>query len=68
MSLYGDEPTTNKNVSGPVFAPAKMNWVSRRMYNTLKRANLYVLYGLILGVCGLLDTLCPQTPSGANSD
>ena len=37
------------------------------MYNTHKRAILYVLYGLILGVCGLLDTLwgkqCPaMTP------
>ena len=39
-----------------MFAPAKMNWASTRMYNTLKRAILYVLYGLIMGVCGLLDT------------
>ena len=31
-----------------------MNWASRRMYNTHIRAILYVLYGLILGVCGLL--------------
>ena len=40
-----------------VFAPAKMNWESTRMYNTIKRVILYVLYGLIFGVCGLLDTL-----------
>ena len=40
-----------------VFAPAKMNWASTRMYNTLKRTILYVQYGLILGICGLLDAL-----------
>ena len=40
-----------------VFAPAKLNWASRRIYNTHKRAVLYVLCGLILGVCGLLNTL-----------
>ena len=40
----------------PVFAPADMNWASRRMYNTHKRAILYILYGLILGVRGLLNT------------
>ena len=35
----------------PVFAPAQMNWASRRMYNTHKRV---ILYGLILAVWGLL--------------
>ena len=40
------------HLNTPVFAPAEMNWASRRMYNTHKRAILYVLYGLILGVCG----------------
>ena len=44
-----------------VFAPAKVNWASGRMYNTHKRGILYVLYyGLILGVCGLLNTLCSK--------
>ena len=40
-----------------VFAPAEMNWASRRIYNMYKRAILYVLYWLILHVCGYLNTV-----------
>ena len=42
--------------SKALFAPAKMNWGSRRMYNTNKQ-KLYVLHGLICSVGGVLNTL-----------
>ena len=51
----GEQLRQGKLVCNAVFAPAEMNWASRRMYNTLKRAILYDC--AILGVCGLLDTL-----------
>ena len=40
-----------------MFVPGEMNWASNRMYDTHKRAILYALCGLILGVCGLLHPL-----------
>ena len=46
-----------KDYHRPVFAPAEMNLASRKMYNTHKRAILYVLYGLTLGDWGLLNYL-----------